>query len=215
MTSPSPAERSARARNADERQAKRDAILDAALDIFVEQGFTPARLDDVAKRAGVAKGTLYLYFPSKQALFEALIRAGIAGPVEAMRARLTESDASTEVLLRMLFAFLSKELLGTRRKDILRLVITEAHRFPDIAEIYHREVIAKGIAALRHIGERAVARGEFHGDEIVRFPHLLIAPALVAVIWKSLFERLDPLDVDALFDAHLAVILRAMKGEQP
>jgi AcrR family transcriptional regulator len=210
----SSAKRATRARSDDERQAKREVILGAALDIFVEQGFTPARLDDVAKRAGVAKGTLYLYFDSKQALFEALIRAGIAGPVEAMRDRLAASEAPAETLLRMLFAFLSKELLGTRRKDILRLVITEAHRFPAIAELYHREVIAKGIAVLRHIARRAVERGEFHGDEVARFPHLVIAPALVAVIWKSLFERFDPLDVDALFEAHLAVLLRAMKGQR-
>jgi AcrR family transcriptional regulator len=202
----------ARARSEDERQAKMQFILDAALDVFVEDGFTQARLDDVARRAGVAKGTLYLYFESKQALFEALIRSGIARPVEAMRDRILASEGSTEALLKMMFAFFARDVLGTRRRDILRLIITEAHRFPDIAALYHREVISKGIAALRHVARRAVERGEFRGDEIERFPHLVVAPVMVAVVWKGLFERFEPLDVEALFDAHLSVLLRAMRA---
>src|SRR5437764_9461610 len=108
----------ARARNDDERQAKMQAILDAALDVFVEEGFTQARLDEVARRAGVAKGTLYLYFDSKQAMFEALIRSGIARPIEAMRERILAAEGSTEALLKLLFGFIAREVLGTRRRDI-------------------------------------------------------------------------------------------------
>ena len=201
-----------RARTEVERNAKMQAIFDAALDIFVQDGFAQARLEDVAKRARVAKGTLYLYFDSKQALFEALVRSGIAKPVEGLRTRILAADGSTETLLRMLFGFLSREVLATRRKDILRLILTEAHRFPVIAALYHQEVVAKGLLALRHIARRAVERGEFHGDEIERFPHLVIAPALVAVVWKGLFEQFEPLDVEALFEAHIALILRAMKA---
>jgi AcrR family transcriptional regulator len=204
-----------RARTLDERQAKERAILDAALAIFVEQGFASARLDDVAERAGVAKGTLYLYFESKQALFEALVRTGIAAPVDAMRERILASDAPIETVLRLLFGFFSKEVLGTERRDIVRLILTEAPRFPAIAELYHREVVMKGIALLRHVLARSRERGGPASVELESFPHLVIAPALVALVWKSVFEPFAPLDADALFGAHLQLLLRAMETSQP
>ena len=201
-----------RARNEDERQAKLQAILDAALDVFAEKGFADTRLDDVAARAGVAKGTIYLYVESKQALFEALVRSGIAAPLAAIEAQVLALDAPAETMLRMLFAALRREILETRRKEIVRLVLAEAGRFPDIAAFYHREVVGRGMALLRRVAERAVERGEFRSDELVRFPQLAIAPALVALLWANLFERFEPLDAEALLDAHLSLLMRALKG---
>src|SRR5919205_4147296 len=98
-----------RARSEEARQAKLQAILDAALEVFSEKGFADARLDDVAARAGVAKGTIYLYFASKEALFEALIHSGIAVPIEAIEDKVLALDLSAEATLRMLFAFLRQE----------------------------------------------------------------------------------------------------------
>src|SRR4051812_48531371 len=102
-----------RARNEEQRRAKLQAILDAALDVFADKGFADTRLDDVALRAGVAKGTLYLYFDSKQTLFEALIRSGIAAPIEAIEEKVLGLDLPAEATLRMLFAFLRQEVLAT------------------------------------------------------------------------------------------------------
>ena len=201
-----------RARSEEARQAKLQAILDAALDVFAAKGFADTRLDDVAARAGVAKGTIYLYVESKQALLEALVRSGIAGPLAAVEAQVLALDAPAETMLRMLFAALHREILGTRRKEIVRLVIAEAGRFPDIAAFYHREVVGRGMALLRRVAERAVERGEFNSDELVRFPQLAIAPAIVALLWANLFERFEPLDAEALFDAHLTLLMRALKG---
>src|SRR5215211_1902980 len=112
-----------RARNDADRQAKEKAILDAALDVFAERGFAEARLADVAARAGVAKGTIYLYFASKEALFEALIRTGIAAPIAALSAELAGQDHPFETILRALFARLRTEILGTRKREIIRLVL--------------------------------------------------------------------------------------------
>jgi AcrR family transcriptional regulator len=204
--------RRAPARSEDERQAKLQTILDAALDIFLEKGFADARLDDVAARAGVAKGTLYLYVPSKQALFEALVQSGIGGPVGALEQKVPDPAASAEDQLRALFHFLRTEILGTRRRDIVRLLLMEASRFPELAEVYHREVIVRGLRILRGIAERGVARGEFRSDEIARFPQLAIAPALVALLWTSLFQRFDPIDIEAMLEAHLTLLMRALKG---
>jgi AcrR family transcriptional regulator len=201
------------ARSDDERQAKFQAILDAALDVFLEKGYAESRLDEVAARAGVAKGTIYLYVSSKQALFEALVRSGIGGPIGAIEAEVLALDSPAEMQLRALFAFLRTEVLGTRRREIVRLILSEAGRFPEIAETYHREVIARGLGLLRGIAERAVARGEFCSDELARFPHLAVAPGVVALIWMNLFQRLEPLDVEAMLEAHLTLLMRAMKGE--
>jgi len=201
------------ARSESDRQARLQAILDAALDVFLEKGFAEARLDDVAARAGVAKGTIYLYVPSKQALFEALATSGIGGPIGAIEQKVLALDLPAEAQFRTLFDFLRQEVLGTRRMDIVRLLLREASRFPELAEIYHREVISRGLGLLRGIAERGVASGEFRSDEIVRFPQLAIAPGLVALLWTSLFQRLEPLDVEAMLEAHLALLMKAMKGQ--
>src|SRR5919199_6025659 len=167
MSAGSQAKRTARrARSDEERQAKLEAILAAALDVFVEKGFTDARLDDVAARAGVAKGTIYLYFASKEALFEALIHSGIAVPIETIEAKVLALDLPAEATLRMLFGFLRQEVLGTRRKEIVGLILSEAGRFPEIAAVYHREVVSRGMRLMRRIAEQAMARGEFHSDEL-------------------------------------------------
>ncbi|MDQ4061868.1 MAG: TetR/AcrR family transcriptional regulator [Pseudomonadota bacterium] len=203
-----------RARSEDDREARLQAILDAALDVFSEKGYAATRLEDVAARAGVAKGTIYLYVPSKQALFEALIRSAIALPIEALEQRIAALDVPAEMMLRTLFAWMRREVLGTRRKEIARLVLSEAGRFPEIAEFYHREVISRGLGILRRIAETAVARGEFHSDALARFPQLAIAPAVVAIIWGGLFERFEPLDVERLFEAHLELLMRALKEDR-
>lgn len=200
------------ARSEEERREKLGAILDAALDVFSDKGFAEARLDEIAARAGVAKGTVYLYVSSKQDLLERLIRTGVALPIEEAQARILASDAPAEDLLRMMFAFLQTEILGTRRKEIARIVLAEAARHPEFAAFYYREVVSRGLGLLRRIAERGVASGAFASDELVRFPQLILAPALVAILWANLFERFEPLDVGAMLDTHLALMMRAVKG---
>jgi AcrR family transcriptional regulator len=202
-----------RVRSDAERQAKERAILDAALDVFAESGFAPARLEEVAARAGVAKGTIYLYFPSKQALFEALIRTGIGAPIEAAGAEAAALDLPFEAVVRGLFARMRHQILATRRKEIIRLVIAESGRFPELAEFYYREVVARGMALLSAAAERAVARGELSSDELARFPQLVVAPGLVAFLWATLFERFEKLDAEAMLEAHLALLLRPPKAK--
>ena len=204
-----------RARNEEERGRKLAAILDAALDVFSDKGFAEARLDEIAARAGVAKGTVYLYVSSKQDLLERLIRTGIALPIEEAQARILASDAPAEDLLRMLFRFLRTEILGTRRKEIARIVLAEAARHPEFAAFYYREVVSRGLGLLRSIAERGVASGEFASDELARFPQLILAPALVAILWANLFERFAPLDIDAMLETHLALLMRAVARPAP
>lgn len=201
------------ARSEEDRQEKFNRILDAALDVFSEKGFARTRLEDVAVRAGVAKGTIYLYVPSKQGLLEALIRSGIGGAVEELERHLSSLDGSAEMRLRALFHFFRTEILGTRRRNIVRLLLVEAERIPALADFYYREVLTRALRILRTIARDAVARGEFTSDELVRFPQLIIAPGIVALIWSELFQRLEPMDVEAMFDAHLTLLMRALKED--
>jgi AcrR family transcriptional regulator len=194
----------------DKRAERHKAILDAALDEFADKGFAGARLEDVAARAGVAKGTIYLYAPSKQALFEDLVRSIIVGPIEAMHAMLTASDLSTEEVFRMLLDFFRREVLGTRRREIAYLVISEAGRLPEVARFYHDEVLARGLALIRAIVARGQARGEIASDAVHRFPQLFAAPMILALVWQRLFAAFDPLDVPGLIDAHVDTLMRGL-----
>lgn len=181
---------------------RREAILDAALTVFAEHGYEAARLDDMAAKAGVAKGTLYLYFKDKEALFEALVR----GAVSPILGRASTAAAMPGIkagdVLKLFFTLFQKEVLGTKRKLILRLIIAEGPRFPALAEFYYREVVSQGLKLMRAVAQNAVASGEFTSDAAARFPQLIVAPLLMAAIWDGMFSRIDPLDVAGLLEAH-------------
>src|SRR5262249_49651123 len=152
-----------------------------------------ARLDDVARRAGIAKGTIYLYFSDKETLFQALVHSYIS-PVVGSLEHLTHIDVPLRVVADQLAELFVREIVETRRKDIVRLILSEGPRFPKLAEFYYREVISRALGAVRGVLHRAVERNEVASDVLVRFPQLLIAPGLVAIMWKSLFDRFEPLD---------------------
>jgi AcrR family transcriptional regulator len=191
---------------------RRTQILAAALDEFSQNGFAAARLDDVAKRAGVAKGTIYLYFKDKETLFHELLRAQISPVVAMLEAMLAGGDKSAQPTIplrqlahRVADLFIA-QVLSTRRKDVIRLILTEGPRFPKLAEFYYREVVSRGVAAVRGRMQRAVKAGELEGDALARFPQLIVAPALVAIMWKSMFEKFEPLDAKALMHAHIDIL---------
>lgn len=183
---------------------RRDAILSAALDEFSTRGFEAARLDDVAKRAGVAKGTIYLYFRDKEALFQELIRATLTPLVGTIEA-LGQSDLPLAVLAERIADLFVREVYETRRKDVIRLMIAEGRRFPKLAEFYYREVLSRIIAAVRALLRRAAARGEVP-EALAEFPQIIAAPGLVAIIWSGLFERFEPLDVRKMMKTHVELL---------
>jgi AcrR family transcriptional regulator len=196
-------------------EARRQAILAAALAVFAERGFEAARLDDVAARAGVAKGTLYLYFRDKEALFEALVRNAVSPLLEQMGRLAAAPDVTPSQALEAFFALFQREVLGTERKLLLRLIIAEGPRFPAIAEFYHREVVARGVSLMRALAARAADDGTFATGAPARFPQLVIAPLLLALIWDGLFARIEPLDVGGLIEAHREVLAGRMRKGSP
>jgi len=191
-----------RAERAAERRA---AIVDAAFDEFVARGFTATRIDDIAKRAGVAKGTIYLHFKDKESMFEELVRTAIVPLVTRQTAPPSPGGTVRDAIERLAETFI-REVASTRRGDIIRLIVSEGPRFPAIADFYYREVISRGLGGMRALIELGIAKGEIRQTDLARFPQILVAPAIIAVIWKSLFERHSPLDAYEMLRVHLDLI---------
>ena len=199
--SPKPA--SNRAERAAER---RGAIIEAAMDEFSARGFAATRLDDVAKRAGVAKGTIYLHFKDKESMFEELIRTAIVPLLNRLDVGPPPPGGSVRDMIEGFVRTFIHEVTTTRRGDIVRLIVAEGPRFPAIADFYYREVVSKGLAGMRAAISLGIARGEIKHKDLAQFPQILIAPAMIAVIWQSLFSKHAPLDAIEMFRVHLDLI---------
>ena len=187
------------------RRERREAILAAALEEFCARGYAATRLDDVARRAGVAKGTIYLYFRDKESLFQDIVRTMVRPLVGAIEAAPLQ-NLPVRAVAEMIVDVFVNEIYGTRRKDVIRLILAEGPRFPKLAEFYYREVIARVLPIVRARLAQAVAHGELAHDALARFPQLLVAPGLVAILWSGLFERFEPLDVRELMRSHLDLL---------
>jgi AcrR family transcriptional regulator len=184
--------------------ARREMILAAALDEFSARGFEAARLDDVAKRAGVAKGTIYLYFRDKESLFQELVRAMLTPMIAGIEA-IGTVDVPARILAERFVDLFVREVYETRRQDVVRLMISEGRRFPKLAEFYYREVLSRIIEAVRGVLTRAAQRGDVP-PALIEFPQLIAASGLVAIIWGGLFDRFEPLDVRKMMTAHIKLL---------
>lgn len=196
-------------------EARQRAVLDAALDIFLAKGFSAARIEDIAASAGVGKGTVYLYFTDKEHLFQALVRDSVSPVLGSAEALLPAAQGTTRDLLLAMARLMEREILQTRRKDLLRLILAEGPRFPWLAEFYWHEVVERGTALIRAIAARAVERGEFADDALERFPQLLPAPMIIAVVWTTLFDRFEKLDTRGLLDTHVDLLVRGLERRDP
>lgn len=192
-------------KRAENSAARREAILAAALDEFTERGFAMARIEDVARRAGVGKGTIYLHFRDKEALFQELVTS-MLGPVIAGIENIPEIDMPIRTFIEQLFSRFVSEIYNSKRREVLRLVMNEGPRFPHLAEFYYHAVVERALAVLRDLLERARLRGEIREPCLIEFPQLVMAPALVAVVWSGLFDRFAPIDLSALLRAHLDLL---------
>jgi len=173
---------SLRRRRKDERPSE---LIAAALDLFVERGFAATRLDDVAARAGVSKGTLYLYFESKEALFKAVIEEAIV-PLLASAEDVIANDQGTSIdLLRRLLNGWWEQIGATRLAGVPKLIIAEARNFPAVAQYYHDAVIVRGRALLRTLLQRGIERGEFRPLDLETAIDVIYAPLMMLVVWRS------------------------------
>jgi AcrR family transcriptional regulator len=194
------------------KEARPDEILAAALESFAARGFAATRLEDVAARAGISKGTLYLYFKSKEELFQAVVRATLLPNLARIEALAATFEGPSATLLERLLLTISG-VVDSQIGAIPKLVIAEAGNFPELARFYLDEVVHRGLRLVGAILRRGIERGEFRAIDVDHAVFCVIAPMLIAALWKNSLEPHDyaPLDTQALVRAHLDLLLRGLE----
>jgi AcrR family transcriptional regulator len=198
------------------KDARPQEILDAALAVFAEKGFAAARMDDIAARAHVAKGTIYLYFPSKEAVFKALVQNKLVSELARFAGMARDHHGAIGPLLADVLRAIGRFLTTSNLVVLPKIVIAEAGNFPDLARIYRAEVAERGLALFGGLLRAGMARGEFRDIPLPHAVRLCIAPLLLAAIWRTTFAPLDsePYDYEGLIEAHIATLLRGLKPEE-
>jgi AcrR family transcriptional regulator len=197
------------------KEARSPEILDAALACFALKGFAATRMDDIAARAGVSKGTIYLYFDSKESVFKALARQSVGAQIAAVTAHVASFEGATTDLLRFVIATLGHFASTSDRVVLPRLLLAEAGNFPELAEFWRREIVDRGIALFESIIRRGVTRGEFRDVPPPHAARLCIAPVLLLMLWRTTVARFDavPYDYQGLINTHLDTLLRGLAAE--
>ena len=196
-------------RRKDERAPE---ILEAALASFAEKGFAGTRMDDIAARAGITKGTIYLYFKSKEELFKALARQSIGERILAITQQLEGADGSAAEQLRFVLTTLGHFASTSDRVVLPRVLLAEAGNFPELAEFWRKEIIDRGLGLFTMIVKRGIARGEFRKVAPGHAARLCVAPLLVLILWRTLFARFDaePYDYQGLIETHVTTLLKGL-----
>ena len=194
------------------RKAERAGeIVAAGLDHFAEHGYANTRLEDVARRAGIAKSTVYLYFENKEALFRATVEAHVTRTFQDMDELMASWQGDASALLR---AVLERAYEGLVRSDnlaLLRIIIAEGERFPELRRAFYDAEMASGKRVIRAILERGAASGEFASGAALEFPRLVVAPVFTAAVWRMTFEALEPVDAPRWIDAHVALLMDGLR----
>ncbi|TNF62031.1 MAG: TetR/AcrR family transcriptional regulator [Burkholderiales bacterium] len=201
-------------RRARRKQARPGELLEAALNLFVEKGFAATRVEEVAHLAGVSKGTLFLYFPSKEELFKAVVRETIAGRFAEWNGELDRFEGDTASLVRHLMHSWWERVGQTQAAGITKLVMSEASLFPEIATFYQHEVITPGHQLIRRVLQRGIDRGEFRAMDLDHAVYSLIAPMIFLIMWKHSLAPCCPRDesIDPLrfIDSQASLLLEGM-----
>jgi len=197
------------------KQARPAEILDAALQIFAERGYAGARMDDIARRAGVTKGTIYLYFENKEAVFKTLVRESIGSTLANVSADVSHLKGSARELLRFALSAMAHLLTTSDRVVLPKIIIAESGNFPELARFYRDEIIEKGLSLMSGLVERGMTEGEFRRLPVEHVVRLCIAPVLLGAMWRTTFGRFDPAPYDykGLIDTHLDVLFRGLAPE--
>ncbi len=193
------------------KDARPQELIEAALQAFARKGFAGTKMDDIAELAGVAKGTVYLYFETKDALFEAVVRENISPLFERLDVMTDDVPGSTTELLVAVIERIYAELIDhPARRVVMKILIAEGNRFPQLTEFYHNEILAKGKQILRRVIQRGIDAGEFRQTAALTNPEVIMGPAILAAVWKMTFERSSPLDIRQFVTAHLDVMLHGL-----
>src|SRR6202046_5121585 len=194
------------------RKAERPGeILEAAFAEFSRNGYASTTLDQIAERAGVTKGTIYVYFENKEHLFISMVREITKAKFDIIHGMLETHEGSTADLLRTQFSYMYQHILeDARRREVARMLSAEAPRFPELADRYHEEILRPCLEMLRQAIQRGIDRGEIRNTAIVNSPQVVIAPIALVDLWMMMFDNRQPLDLKAYFEAHLDLVLNGL-----
>jgi AcrR family transcriptional regulator len=186
-------------------------ITQAALEAFTEKGYAATRIEEVAKRAGVSKGLMYLYFKTKEELFKAVVKSVVIRRMDQLIGNIERTDLSSEDFIRGPLSSFMKQVPGSPVAIVIRLLISEGPRHPDLVDYYYENVVAKGLAAITGFVERGVERGEFRKSVITELPQLFLAPVMLSIIWGIVFKTRE-LDTDKLIETQIDMLLAHIKA---
>ena len=191
-------------------------ICAAALQVFAEKGFAAAKLDEIAKRAGVSKGTLYLYFKDKEQLFRAVVRNTVAPNVDNLRSGLIQTGLPFDQLVRLFLAKFVDMASRVPVGAVAKMVISESRNFPKLAKVWHDEVVSKGLGTIQALIEMAQAKGEVREGDARLLTFTLMGPMLMGVIYRETLEPIggEPLDLAALANQHAETVLTGLLTEK-
>jgi AcrR family transcriptional regulator len=194
------------------RKAERpQEILEAAFTEFSRNGYATTTLDRLAERAGVTKGTIYVYFENKEHLFISMVREITKGPLDTVHEMFETHKGSTAELLRAQFSFMYQHIVeDRRRREVVRMLIAEAPRFPELTDRYYDEILSPCLGLLKQAIQRGMDRGEFRNSSIIDSPQVVIAPIALVDMWMMMFDDRRPLDMKAYFNAHLDLVLNGL-----
>ncbi len=194
------------------KEARPGEIVAAALAVFAEKGFAAARLEDIAARAGVSKGALYLYFETKQELFHAVVRDAVAPNIAAVEAQIATVEVPFPTLARMLIARMADLVANTQLGSVAKMVIAESRNFPDLARVWHNDIVRRALKLACGLIEKAQARGEVRPGDPRLHAFSLVGPILMGVLWREVLTPVgaEPVDLEKLAKQHADTVLEGM-----
>jgi AcrR family transcriptional regulator len=194
-------------------EARPGEILAAALALFSKKGFSATRMDEVAARAGVSKGVIYLYFPDKTALLKALVKQATGGQITQVAQLADNLDGPVAPLLRQLIQQMAWRVESTELPSIIKLVIAESRAHPEIGKFYLKNVIGAALPILERLIRRGIAAGEFREVDARLAAKCLMGPMLLSAIWRSVFAPLgaEAIDTKALAGLHADLFLKGLE----
>jgi AcrR family transcriptional regulator len=198
------------------KEARPSEIVQAALQVFSEKGFAGAKLDEIAARAGVSKGALYLYFETKEELFRAVVRQAVAPNIGMVVAFAEAFEGSFADLARALLPKAALVIQATGLGKVVKIVVGESRNFPEIARTWHDDALMVALSALRGLIERAQDRGEIGPGDPRIHAFSLVGPLLIGVLWRETFEPVgaEPVDLEAIARQHVETALAGMLVKQ-
>ena len=198
------------------KDARPEEIIAAALDLFVERGYASTRLEDVAARAGVSKGTLYLYFENKEDLFKAVVRGNVLPVLQHGEVLMERFPGSSAELVRQMVRGWWDLTGSTKIAGLPKLIIAEAGNFPDLAKFYYDEVILRAHSMFRRVLQRGIASGEFREVDVDHMVHVALAPLVMLSVWGHSFACCEQkqLQQERYLDAYLDMLLHGLLKAQ-